>query len=72
LNPSVGAPGGTSVDTDVHYVYAQLTAEWHWTPQWILSMHATRVAQQSEPARFSTASTGVSIDIVRQFLRIDL
>jgi hypothetical protein len=72
LNPSLGALGVAGPTNDVHYVYAQLTAEWHWTSEWIIAMHARRVAQQSEPARFSTASSGVSIDIVRQFLRMDL
>jgi hypothetical protein len=69
----IGAQGtlGTS-NTDVRYYYAQLTADWHWTERWIVSMHATRVAEQSHPPPFSAASSGVSIDIVRHFLRIDL
>jgi hypothetical protein len=61
-----------TANTDVRYFYAQLTAEWHWTPQWIISMHATRVTQQSSPPPFNAASSGVSVDIVRHFLRIDL
>jgi hypothetical protein len=74
LNPSrFGAQGALgAADTEVRYFYMQLTAEWHWTPQWIISMHATRVTQQSSPPPFSAASSGVSIDVVRQFLRVDL
>jgi hypothetical protein len=58
--------------TDVHYFNAQLTADWHWTEQWIISMHATRITQQYGPPPISAASSGVSVDIVRQFLRIGL
>lgn len=61
-----------SADTEVRYFYAQLTADWHWTEQWIISMHATRVSEQSHPPPFSAASSGVSVDIVRHFLRTDL
>jgi hypothetical protein len=69
----VGVQGvlGTA-DIDIRYFYAQLTADWHWTEQWIISMHATRVSQESHPPPFSAASSGVSVDIVRHFLRIDL
>jgi hypothetical protein len=74
LNPSPfraqGALGAAA--TEVRYSYTQLTAEWHWTPQWIISMHATRVTQQTSPPPYSAASSGVSVDIVRQFLRVDL
>jgi hypothetical protein len=65
-----GALGTANVE--VRYFYAQLTADWHWTEQWIVSMHATRVTQQSTPPPYNAASSGVSIDIVRHFLRIDL
>jgi hypothetical protein len=61
-----------AVATDVHYFNVQLTADWHWTEQWIISMHATRITQQFGPPPVSAASSGVSVDIVRQFLRIDL
>jgi hypothetical protein len=64
---TLGAAG-----TEVRYAYVQLTAEWHWTPLWIISMHATRITQQSAPPPYSAASSGVSVDIVRQFLRADL
>ena len=74
LNPSPFAAQGAlgAADREVRYFYMQLTAEWHWTPQWIISMHATRVTQQSSPPPYSAASSGVSVDIVRQFLRVEL
>ena len=69
----VGAQGGLgTANTEVRYLLAQLTADWHWTEQWVVSMHATRVSEQSHPPPFSAASSGVSVDIVRHFLRIDL
>jgi hypothetical protein len=61
-----------TANIDIRYFYTQLTANWHWTQQWIISMHATRVSEQSHPTPFSAASSGVSVDIVRHFLRIDL
>jgi hypothetical protein len=72
-NPVPVAQGASgTANTEVRYFYAQLTADWHWTEQWVISMHATRVSEQSHPPPFSAASSGVSIDIVRHFLRIDL
>jgi hypothetical protein len=69
----IGGPGALgTANIDVRYFYAQLTANWHWTAQWVISMHATRVSEQSHPPPFSAASSGVSVDIVRHFLRIDL
>jgi hypothetical protein len=69
----IGAQGALrTANAEVRYFYAQLTADWHWTEQWIISMHATRVSEQSHPPPFSAASSGVSIDIMRHFLRIDL
>jgi hypothetical protein len=69
----IGGPGALgTTNIDVRYFYAQLTANWHWTQQWVISMHATRVSEQSHPPPFSAASSGVSVDIVRHFLRIDL
>lgn len=70
-------PGGSqavlgAAATEVHYFNAQLTADWRWTEQWIISMHATRITQQYGPPSVSAASSGVSVDIVRHFLRIDL
>jgi hypothetical protein len=65
-------PTLTGADTDVHYLNARLTANWHWTPQWIISMHAGRITQQFGPPPVSAGSSGVSLDVIRQFLRIEL
>jgi hypothetical protein len=73
-NPlSVGgqAISGAS-EAEVHYLNAQFTANWHWTPQWLIAAHVIRVSQKYGPPTVSAASTGVSVDVVRQFLRIDL
>jgi hypothetical protein len=58
--------------SEVRYLNAQLTANWHWTPQWIISMHATRITQQYGLPPVGAASSGVSLDIARHFLRLDL
>jgi hypothetical protein len=59
-------------ESEVLYLNAQFTANWHWTPQWLIAAHVTRIAQQYGLPPVSAASTGVSVDVVRQFLRIDL
>jgi hypothetical protein len=56
----------------VRYINAQFSANWHWTEQWVVSMHATRITQQYGPPTVNASSTGVSLDISRQFLRTDL
>ncbi|HEY0802987.1 MAG TPA: hypothetical protein VGD54_19280, partial [Steroidobacteraceae bacterium] len=72
-NPVLGAPAGSGTRTnDARFLNVQLTANWHWTPQWIISMHVMRITQQFSPPPVSVASSGVSLDIVRQFLRFDL
>jgi hypothetical protein len=66
-NPTV-----TEVNNGVHYLNARLTANWHWTPQWIISMHVARITQQYGPPPVNAASSGVGLDFIRQFLRTEL
>jgi hypothetical protein len=66
-NPTFGAGVNT-----VRYLNAQLTANWHWTPQWVMSVHAGRVSQVVGPPTYSAGSNGISLDVIRQFLRVDL
>ncbi|MGO9993440.1 MAG: hypothetical protein ACLPTF_13120 [Steroidobacteraceae bacterium] len=65
-------PGLNGASSSVRYLNAQLTANWHWTSQWLISMHVLRVSQERGPPTITVASNGVSVDIVRQFLRSDL
>ena len=66
-NPSLGGN-----DTIVRFLSSQLAANWHWTPQWIVSMRVTRFAQEYGPPTVSATSNGISVDINRQFLRTEL
>jgi hypothetical protein len=68
----VSNPTVKEVNSGVHYLNARLTANWHWTPQWIISMHVARITQQYGPPPVSAASSGVGLDFTRQFLRIEL
>jgi len=61
------APNGR--DLDFHYLNAGLTANWHWTPQWIASLTVTKISQQYGPPTVSAASTNVALSVARQFLR---
>jgi hypothetical protein len=64
--------GGAAVngtETTTRYLNAALTANWHWTPQWTISLSAARITQQYGPPPLSAASTNISVAFVRQFLR---
>jgi hypothetical protein len=71
LNPQViaGEAQFNATEQAEHYLNTQLTANWHWTPQWTVSMTATRISEQFGPPTVSAASTGVSLTLFRQFLR---
>jgi hypothetical protein len=63
------ARGGEVV---VHYLNAQFAANWHCTERWTVSLHVTQISQQYGSPVIGTASSGVSVDIMRQFLRTQL
>jgi hypothetical protein len=56
----------------VRYFSGQLSADWHWTPTWVISLHTTWVNVKYELPPDRAQSTGVSLEISRHFLRIDL
>jgi hypothetical protein len=66
-NPTLGGR-----ETSVRFLSSQLTTNWHWTPQWIISMRVTRFTQEYGPPTISAASSGASVEINRQFLRSEL
>jgi hypothetical protein len=65
--PSYGGP-----DYTTHYYSARLSATWHWTPEWMISLTTTWIGAKYSPPPTSAQSTSVSLQISRQFLRIDL
>jgi len=66
---SLGEAAPNGRDFTQHYLDTQLTANWHWTPQWIVSMTVTKISQQYGPPTVSAASTNVALSVARQFLR---
>ncbi len=58
--------GGSS---EAHYYSANFSATWHWTEQWLVTLSATKVEQTFGALTVSAASTGVSLQISRQFYR---
>ncbi len=50
-----------------------LSASWHWTEQWVLTLYVSKIAQQfaGQPGQraLSPTSNGVSLEISRQFHR---
>ncbi len=65
-------PLSNDVFSSRRYFSADASADWQWTPNWKLTLHATRVDESYETVGASAASNGVSLEISRQFLRIDL
>jgi hypothetical protein len=61
------AVNGTQLTT--RYLSTQLMANWHWTPQWTISLSAARITQQYGPPTISAGSTNISLNFARQFLR---
>ena len=63
-NPAIG---GGSVDRRFYDI--DLSAQWHWTEQWSVTLGARALAQRYDRPSISAASNGVSIEISRQFYR---
>lgn len=63
-NPSIG--GGS---TERRFYVGSLSAVWHWTEQWLLTVQATAIGQQYGAPTVSAASNGMNIEISRQFYR---
>jgi hypothetical protein len=62
--------GGSSFDRK--YYNVSLSAKWQWTEQWAVSMQANRVVQVYGSPPVNGTSSGVSLEIARQFNRKDL
>jgi hypothetical protein len=64
--------------TTQHYINAQIAADWHWTPQWLVTFSLGRVSESfnnSEAFALPTTSAASNIGmltVTRQFLRTDL
>ncbi len=73
VNPDLGGSGAvlSGRESAVRYFNTQLTANWHWTPQWAVSVHATRITDKYGPPAASGALTGLSLELSRQFLRTE-
>jgi len=56
-------------ESTFRYLNAQLAVRWHWTPQWVVSLTVNRITQQYGSPTVTGDSSGVSIDLIRQFLR---
>lgn len=65
-------------ESTVRYVSGELTANWHWTEQWVISVRAARITDQYAIANVgpnppvAVASTVLSVDFTRRFLRTEL
>jgi hypothetical protein len=70
---NVAAPYANGSLASLRYFSPQFSADYHWTPTWTVSLRAnwTKLQNEEPPPQHAT-STGVSLEISRQFLRIDL
>ncbi len=65
-------PNSTGALSTVRYYSGKLSASWNWTPQWVVSLQTTWVRVKYELPPVNPQSSGVSLQISRQFLRMDL
>jgi hypothetical protein len=65
-------PNQTGGEINVHYLDAQFRVDFHATPQWMVSLRATQDSRKFGSDLASVQSTGVVVDVVRQFLRSEL
>ncbi len=65
-------PSSTGASVTQKYYSVVLSASWHLTEQWILTLQTTRLLQEYGSPTVSGASSGVTIQIARQFYRKDL
>ena len=54
------------------YFVTQFSADWHWTPEWLVTLRASRITQRFDEVRFNAQSTGASLEMTRQFHRRQL
>jgi hypothetical protein len=69
---NTATPSSNGALYSTRYLSGQLSADWHWTPTWVISLHTTWTNSKYGVPASSAQSTGVSLEISRQFLRIDL
>lgn len=65
-------PLGSGATAARTFFLGDVSATWHWTEVWAITFEAKRATTQYEALQVSTNSTGVSVEISRQFPRIDL
>ena len=65
-------PAADGIVFTSHYYSAGLSGTWHWTPTWMISLSTNWVGAKYSPPSLSAQSTSVSVQVSRQFLRVDL
>lgn len=71
VNPpvSAGQANFNAGDSTNRFLNVHASFNWHWTPEWVVSLTVSRITQQYGPPTVSAESSGVSINLIRQFLR---
>ena len=69
---SAGVAQLNAGEVAILYESAHVAANWHWTPQWVVTLQTTRIVQGYGPPTIGVASTGVNVDITYHFLRNEL
>ncbi len=65
-------PVGNDVTIKYDYYNVSAAANWLWTERWMLTLRATRIGDRYSAPAFTGTSSGISLQISRQFLRMDL
>jgi hypothetical protein len=66
---SITDPLITGGSTQRRFYSGDLSTIWHWTEQWMLTLHVTKIGQKIQQPSINATSNGVSLEISRQFHR---
>jgi hypothetical protein len=60
-------PSNSGTVTNQHVTYLQLAGVWQWTEHWTVTINASRIMEDYGSSRISIGSTGVGLELSRQF-----
>ena len=69
---NTATPATNSALYTTHFLSTELSAGWNWTPNWLISLTTRWVRVRYDLPPIGAQSTSISMQITRQFLRIDL
>jgi hypothetical protein len=66
---NISDPLITGGSSQRRFYSGDLSTIWHWTEQWMLTLHVTKIGQKIAQPSINATSNGASLEISRQFYR---